>query len=85
MRSGEMQKLQPQDIDLRWNWIHICSRLGLSAKTGVSRKLPIHPELKRELEAFKTSAGGKWFFPGHSISQGWMNPKKLNERLVKVV
>ncbi len=83
MRSGELQKLQSQDIDLQGNWIHICSRVGLSTKTGVSRKIPIHPELKKELEAIKKPAGGKWFFPGKSIKHGWMNPQKLNERFVE--
>jgi integrase len=37
MRAGELQRLQPADIDLAGNWINICSRDGLETKTGFSR------------------------------------------------
>lgn len=85
MRSGEMKKLQPQDIDLVGNWIHVRSRTGLSTKTGASRKIPIHPELRKVIEVIKTPPGGKWFFSGKSPKHGWMNPNKLNERFVEVL
>ena len=44
MRSGELQRLRIEDIDLRGNWIHIVSREGAETKTGYSRKVPIHPK-----------------------------------------
>ncbi|MSR51456.1 MAG: hypothetical protein EXS07_15585, partial [Gemmataceae bacterium] len=66
MRSGELQKLQSQDIDLQGNWIHICSRLGLSTKTGASRKIPIHLELKRNSRQSKHLQVGN----GSSLGKG---------------
>ena len=85
MRSGEMRKLQPQDIDLVGNWIHVRSRTGLSTKTGASRKIPIHPELRKVIEVIKTPPGSKWFFSGKTGRHGWMNPNKLNKRFVEVL
>jgi integrase len=46
MRSGELQRLNPDDVDLKGNWIHIVSRVGAETKTRRSRKLPIHPRLR---------------------------------------
>ncbi len=50
MRAGELQRLQPRDIDLAGNWIYVVSRAGLETKTRLSRKVPIHPRLRVFLE-----------------------------------
>jgi integrase len=34
MRSGELQRLRLEDIDLTGNWIHIVSREGVETETG---------------------------------------------------
>lgn len=46
MRSGELQRLRVEDVDLKGNWIHVVSREGAETKTGYSRKVPIHRKLK---------------------------------------
>ncbi|RLS86279.1 MAG: hypothetical protein DWI06_00275 [Planctomycetota bacterium] len=85
MRSGELQRLQKEDVDLAGNWIHIVSRPGLPTKTGQSRKVPIHPILRKALEDYKPLKNAKWFFPGKGGKQGWANVKKLNDRLQKTL
>jgi integrase len=37
MRSGELQRLRPEDLDLRGNWIHSRSRRGHETKTREDR------------------------------------------------
>lgn len=83
MRSGEAQRLLVEDIDLAGNWIHIVSRLGAETKNGESRKTPIHPRLRRILEALPEKTSGYFFtaqpslrYPdgGHCI-----NTKHLND------
>jgi integrase len=82
MRSGELQRLRVEDIDLRGNWIHIVSREGAETKTGHSRKVPIHPRLKPVLEALPKT--GPWLFTApasRKYPQGghWISTKHLNE------
>lgn len=45
IRSGELQHLRVEDVDLDGKWIHIVSRPGAETKTRESRKVPIHPRL----------------------------------------
>ncbi|MFH1268865.1 MAG: tyrosine-type recombinase/integrase [Planctomycetota bacterium] len=82
MRSGELQRLRVEDLDLKGNWIHVVSREGAETKTGYSREVPIHPNLKPFLE--KLSRSGPWLFnapPSRKYPQGghWINTKHLNE------
>jgi integrase len=65
MRPGELQRLRVEDVDLENNWIYIVSRPGAETKTGHSRKVPIHANLKPYLEKqllLKTGQEGPWFF-----------------------
>jgi integrase len=50
MRDGELQRLQPVDIDLEADWNHIVSRHGLETKKRRPRKVPLHPRLRPLLE-----------------------------------
>ena len=82
MRSGELQRLRVEDIDLKGNWIHIISREGAETKTGYSRKVPIHAKLKPLLEVLPKM--GSWLFtapPSRKYPMGghWINTKHLNE------
>jgi integrase len=88
MRSGELQRLRVEDIDLKGDWIHIMSREGAETKTGYSRKVPIHARLKPFLEAL--SRTGPWLFtapPSRKYPEGghWINTKHLNEDFSKLM
>ena len=89
MRAGEVQRLQPEDIDLTGNWIDIESREGLETKTGLSRKVPIHSRLRPLLEAISKQAR-PWAFtrpPSKKYHAGNqpLNIKKLNEQFQQVL
>jgi len=88
IRSGELQRLQVEDIDLAGNWIHIISREGAETKTGYSRKVPIHPRLKPLLEAL--SKTGPWLFTApasrkYPLGGHWINTKHLNDDFQKLL
>ena len=88
LRSGEMQHLRPQDVDLDGGWIYVTSREDWQTKTHESRKVPVHRELRRLFAGHKP--GRDWYFTAESSNrypdgQHHMNPKKLNERLVKML
>lgn len=88
MRSGELQRLRLEDVDLVGNWIHIVSREGAETKTGYSRKVPIHAALKPLLQTLPKI--GPWLFtapPSHKYPQGghWINTKHLNEDFQKLL
>jgi integrase len=88
MRSGELQRLRVEDIDLKGNWIHIVSREGAETKTGYSRKVPIHAKLKPLLE--KLPKTGPWLFtapPSRKYPQGGhcISTKHLNEDFQKLL
>jgi integrase len=83
MRSGECRHLQPQDVEFRNNWIHIESRDGHETKTGDSRKVPIHPRLRRHLRR-SDNRERPWFFTSPATlkypnGDHFINTKKLNE------
>ncbi len=89
MRAGELQRLQPQDIDVTGNWILIESREGLETKTGESRQVPIHPRLRPLLQALPKGPR-QWAFtrpPSKKYPAGGqaLNIKKLNEQFQAVV
>jgi len=89
MRSGECRHLQPQDIDLRDNWIHIESREGYETKTGETRKVPIHPRLRRYLEGLSKHQR-PWFFTSPATQKypdgdHFINTKKLNEYFLEIL
>jgi len=72
----------PEDVDLEDNLIHIRSRDGLETKTGMERKVPIHPRLakllkempERERPWFFTAAPSKKYPDGnHHISTKHLN------------
>lgn len=88
MRSGELQRLRVEDVDLKGNWLHIVSREGAETKSGYSRKVPIHAKLKPFLAALPES--GPWLFrapPSRKYPQGdhWINTKHLNEDFQKLL
>jgi integrase len=82
MRSGDQQRLRPEDVDLKENWIHVVSRPGAETKTRQSRKVPIHPRLREILVALPKSSGPRFFtakpspkYPegGHQIDTKTLN------------
>ncbi len=83
IRSGELQRLRREDVDLTGNWIHIVSRPGAETKTRSSRKIPIHPRLRQILVNWPVSSG--LYFtaePSAKFPEGdhCISTKKLNER-----
>lgn len=62
IRVGELQKLRKADVDLAGNWIAVISREGAETKTRQSRRIPIHPTLRREL-LNHVNEKGEWFSP----------------------
>jgi len=89
MRRGELRRLQPIDIDLKGNWVHIRSREGLETKNRYSRKVPIHDRLRLVLEAL-TNTPRPWLFVNppsrrHPEGNQPLNVIQLNERVQKVV
>jgi len=86
MRSGELQRLTPDDLDLVGNWIRIVSRVGAETKTRRSRKVPVHQHLRAILSGLPIR-GRRWLFTDSmsSTSTGDVRPvnvKKLNERFL---
>jgi integrase len=88
MRSGELQRLRPEDVDLVGGWVHIVSRPGAETKTKVSRKIPIHPRLRAVLEAlpatkrpFLFTAGASNKFPA---GDNHIDVKRLNEQFARL-
>jgi integrase len=89
MRTGELQCLRPEDLDLEGGWLHICSREGAETKTRLSRKVPIHCRLRPLLQALH-GRRRPWLFTMPASSrypQGdhQFNVKKLNETFLRVV
>lgn len=84
MRSGELRRLQPGDVDLAAGWIHIRSRPGAETKTRDSRKVPIHPRLRAVLEALPATAR-PWLFCAapsryHPAGDHPVSTQRINER-----
>jgi integrase len=89
MRSGELQRLKPEDVDLAGNWLHIRSREGAETKTRTSRKVPLHGRL-RPLLAALSSRQKPWLFtmvPSRRYPEGnhQLNVKRLNEDFLEVL
>jgi integrase len=89
MRSGELKRLRPEDLDLEGGWLHICSREGAETKTRLSRRVPIHPRLRPLLQALP-GRRRPWLFTMPASSrypQGdhQLNTKKLNETFLEMV
>ena len=89
MRSGELQRLRPEDIDLTGNWVHVVSRTGAQTKSRRSRKVPIHPRLLPILKALPPGPR-TWLFtslPSRKYPEGNqpINTKRLNEKLKKLM
>jgi integrase len=51
LRSGELQHLRPEDVDLEANVIHLKCRDEWKTKNGHDRQIPIHPQLRPYLAA----------------------------------
>lgn len=77
LRVGEFAMLRRQDVDLELGFIHVRPRPGWSPKTGNTRKVPIHPELLRDLKEAEAHASADHFFPNR---RGSKPAKKLNDR-----
>ncbi len=89
MRSGELQRLTPNDVEFANNWIHIVSRDGAETKTGHSRKVPIHARLKPLLETMPDRKR-PWFFtappsPKYPNGDHYISTKHLNAGLRKLL
>lgn len=89
MRSGELQRLRPGDVDLAGGWVHIRSRAGAETKTRESRKVPIHPRLRAVLAILPPSPR-PWLFcasPSRKYPEGGhhISTKRLNEQFVRLV
>lgn len=89
MRSGELQRLKMEDVDLKQGWIKIVSRDGAETKTRRSRNVPIHARLRAFLESLPKEKR-PWFFTAQASNrypQGghWINPKRLNEDFLKLL
>ena len=89
MRSGELQHLQRDDLDLDANWLHIVSRPGAETKTRESWRVPIHARLRSLLERMPKTKH-TWLFvasPSNRYPAGghWINPKRLNEDFLKLL
>lgn len=87
-RVGELQRLQPSDVETETGWFAIESREGLETKTRESRRVPIHEELL--LLFRKHQRGRDWFFTSppsgaYPDGQRWISPKKLNEAFQRAV
>jgi integrase len=78
-RSGEIQHLLTEDVDLAGNWIHFVSRLGAETKTGNSGKVPIHPRLRAFLEG-RLRPNSQWFFTAPPSFQFPVGDHHLNMR-----
>jgi integrase len=89
MRAGELQRLKPEDVDLKGNWIAIESRPGLETKTRLSRRIPIHARLRPLL--VKLPKGQRpWLFTAGASTRypdgdHHINIKRLNEDFLKVL
>jgi integrase len=83
-RSGELQRLRPEDVDLAGGWVHIVSRAGAETKTRTSRKIPIHPRRRAVLEALPTRNRAYPFTAGASSKfpdcDNHISAKRLNEQ-----
>jgi integrase len=89
MRSGELQRLKPEDVDLAGNWVHVRSRVGAETKTRLSRKVPIHAALAALLTALPKRPR-PWLFampPSNKYPTGnhEVNVKRLNEEFLTTV
>ncbi|HVK08499.1 MAG TPA: site-specific integrase [Gemmataceae bacterium] len=89
MRSGELQRLRPEDVDLGAGWIHIVSRAGAETKTRTSRKVPIHDRLRPILSAVSNKKRD-WLFqsaPSDKYPTGGrpMNTKRLNDCFTRLL
>jgi len=64
LRPGELAALEWRDVDLAHDYVNVHQALDIradkvkSTKTGITRKVPIHPSLKPLLKALHTEAGG---------------------------
>jgi integrase len=84
MRSGELQRLRKEDLDLLGNWLHVVSRSGLETKTRHSRKIPLHSRLRPLVEKLP-KVPGPWLFAAEVSAKfphgdHWISTRKLNER-----
>ena len=89
MRVGELQRLRVEDIDFAGGWVHIRSRPGAETKNRTSRRVPMHPRLRRALERLPPQKH-QWFFtaaPGSRYPEGghWINTEVVNRRLAEVL
>lgn len=87
IRSGELCRLKPEDIDLTGNWVHVRSRPGAATKNRKSRKIPIPARLLPVLQRARRT--GPWLFTEPASNRypngdHHLNAKRLNENFQKV-
>jgi integrase len=88
MRSGELQRLKPGDVDTVGGWIFIRSRDGAETKTRLSRKVPIHDRARPHLQALGTRSR-TWYVSVHALERRdvpeQLDTNKLNEAFRSVL
>lgn len=63
MRLGELLSLTWEDMDFETLEIHVQNKNGFVTKSKKETTLPLHPDLKKLLEALKKKARSQWVFP----------------------
>jgi integrase len=88
IRTGEMQMLRPQDVDLNIGWISIIAHDAFMPKTRQARRIPIHPKL-REYLATMPQAERPYYFvaepsPKYPKGDHHIDIRTLNEDFQKL-
>jgi integrase len=84
LRVGELQALGKSDVDLRAGFISVAKQLSGPTKTGMARRVPIHPMLRPVLRKQLAADDHELLFtaePSSKYPQGGhhFNPKRLND------
>lgn len=89
MRSGNGRNLLTYNIEFAANWIQVRSRPGAETKCGNDWKVPLHPRLKKILQALPKARDGYFFTapPSSRYPDGghWINTKRLNDDFTKIL
>lgn len=89
MRSGECRNLLVEDLDWEGRWLHVISRPGAPTKSGLSRKVPIHPRLAGILRKLPRKLGGRLFTAtltgGRLSEERPLDAAALNGELAKIL
>ena len=77
LRVGELLRLRGEDVDCDQGWIHVVSWADAPTKTGLSRRVPIHPVLAPLLERIGPRPKESAFFTDSEGSPpNWRHPNE---------